>query len=57
MDKEMKRTYQVPFIKVVSFKVENGFQGPTYVGRPDADPQELGAEALPVQNGGWYQGY
>ena len=25
MDKEMKHTYQVPSIKVVSFKVEGGF--------------------------------
>lgn len=27
MDKKMKRNYQMPSIKVVAFKVEEGFQG------------------------------
>ena len=44
-----KHNYQVPSIKVVSFKVEDGF---TSVGS-GSEPQELGMEELQVTN--WYE--
>jgi hypothetical protein len=34
MDKKMKQFYQVPSIKVVAFKVEEGFQSQLGIGDP-----------------------
>ena len=49
MDKKMKHTYQVPTIKVVSFKVEAGFYAsPLKAGTLE----QSGSEELVVQD--WY---
>lgn len=47
MDKKMKRNYQMPSIKVVAFKVEEGFQG----SRVDVNVGSWDANITTVDNG------